>query len=93
MSLRFLVLIREMREGGESKIFLSYSRDLGTSLQSFRDQGAVFSARGLFISDETNGGWFFWRCNWIVGSSVNVLTDLILFRYQTAIKYTINFNY
>ena len=33
------------------------------------------------------------RCNWTVGSSINVLTDLILFRYQTAIKYTINFNY
>ena len=31
--------------------------------------------------------------NWIVGSSINVLTDLILFRYQTTIKYTINFNY
>ena len=36
---------------------------------------------------------FCWRCNWTVGSSINVLTDLILFRYQTAIKYTINFNY
>ena len=33
------------------------------------------------------------RCHWTVGSSINVLTDLILFRYQTAIKYTINFNY
>ena len=33
------------------------------------------------------------RCNWIVGSSINILTDLILFHYQTAIKYTINFNY
>ena len=33
------------------------------------------------------------RCNWIVCSSTNVLTDLILFRYQTAIKYTINFSY
>ena len=33
------------------------------------------------------------RCNWTVGSSINVLTDLILFRYQTAIKYKINFNY
>ena len=33
------------------------------------------------------------RSNWIVGSSINVLTDWILFRYQTAIKYTINFNY
>ena len=33
------------------------------------------------------------RCNWIVGSSTTVLTDLILFRYQIAIKYTIYFNY
>ena len=32
------------------------------------------------------------RCNWIVGSSINVLTDLILFRSQTVIKYTINLN-
>ena len=32
------------------------------------------------------------RCNWIVGSSINVLTDLILFLSQTAVKYTINFN-
>ena len=31
------------------------------------------------------------ECNWIIGSSVNVLTDLTIFRYQTAIKYTINF--
>ena len=29
---------------------------------------------------------FCWRCNWTLGSSINVLTDLILFRYQTAIK-------
>ena len=29
---------------------------------------------------------FCWRCNWTFGSSINVLTDLILFRYQTAIK-------
>ena len=29
---------------------------------------------------------FCWRCNWTLASSVNVLTDLILFRYQTAIK-------
>ena len=33
------------------------------------------------------------RSNWIVGSSINILTDLILFHYQTAIKYTINFSY
>ena len=30
------------------------------------------------------------RCNWIVGSIINVLTDLILFRYQIAIKYKIS---
>ena len=36
---------------------------------------------------------FCWRCNWTLGFSINVLTDLILFRYQTAIKYTITFNY
>ena len=36
---------------------------------------------------------FCWRCNWTVGSSINVLTDFILFCYQTAAKYTINFNY
>ena len=26
------------------------------------------------------------RCNWTLASSINVLTDFILFRYQTAIK-------
>ena len=36
---------------------------------------------------------FCWKCNWTVGSCINALTDLILFRYQTAIKYIINFNY
>ena len=51
MNLRFLVLIRGMREGGESKIFLCCPRDSGASYQSFREQGGVFSERGLFISD------------------------------------------
>ena len=51
MNLRFLVLIRGMREGGESKIFLCYPRDLRTSHQSFCERGGVFSACGLFISD------------------------------------------
>ena len=51
MNLRFLVLIRGMREGGESKIFLCYPRGLGTSHQSFRERTGVFTARGLFISD------------------------------------------
>ena len=51
MNLRFLVLIREIGERGETKIFLCYPRVSGTSCQSFREQGGVFSARGLFISD------------------------------------------
>ena len=51
MNLRFLVLIRGMREGGELKIFLCYPRGLETSRQSFRERGGVFSARGLFIFD------------------------------------------
>ena len=29
--------------------------------------------------------------NWTVGNSIIVLTDMIIFRYQTAIKYTIHF--
>ena len=33
------------------------------------------------------------RCNWIAGSSITALTNLVLFRYQIAIKYTIYFNY
>ena len=33
------------------------------------------------------------RSNWTVGSSIKAITDLILFHYQTATKYTINFNY
>ena len=51
MNLSFLMLIRGMREGSESKIFLFYPRGLRTSHQSFREQGDVFSARVLFISD------------------------------------------
>ena len=39
------------------------------------------------------GVGFSWRCNWAVGSSINVLVDLIIFCYQTAVKYTLNFNY
>ena len=50
MSLRFLVLIRGMREGGELKIFSCYPRDSGISHQSFCEQGGVLSARELFIS-------------------------------------------
>ena len=51
MNVRFLVLIRGIRKGGESKIFLCYPKDSGTSHQPFRERVGVFSARGLFISD------------------------------------------
>ena len=51
MNLSFLVLIKGMREGGESKVFLSYPKLSGTSYQSLRERDGVFSARGLFISD------------------------------------------
>ena len=58
MNLRFLVLLRGMKEVGESKIFLCYPRDLETSHQSFLERVGVFGARGVFVSDEANGGWF-----------------------------------
>ena len=51
VNLSFLVLIRGMKEGGESKVFLSYPKRSGTSYQSFGERDGVFSARGLFISD------------------------------------------
>ena len=54
MNLNFLVFIREMREGGESKKFLCYPKGSGTSHQSFQGRGGAFSARGVFVS----GGWF-----------------------------------
>ena len=53
----FLVLIKEMREGGGSKISLSYPRGEGASPQFFRDRGA-FSAYGMFVDDLVNGGCF-----------------------------------
>ena len=40
------------------RFFLCYPRGSGTSHQSFRERGGVFSVRGLFISDLTNFGWF-----------------------------------
>ena len=54
MNLNFLLLIREMREGRESKKFLCYPRGSGTSHQSFHGRRGAFSARGVFVS----GGWF-----------------------------------
>ena len=47
MDLKFLVLIRGMREEGDPKVFLCYPRDSGTSYQSFRERGGVFSKRRL----------------------------------------------
>ena len=40
MNLRFLVLIRGMKEGGELKIFLCYPRGSGISHQSFASEVA-----------------------------------------------------
>ena len=55
MNLRFLVLIRGMREGGESKIFLCYPRGSRNSHQFFRKQAGVLagvlSSHGLFVSE------------------------------------------
>ena len=47
MNLKFLVLIRGMREEVEPNIFLCYPRDSRTSHQSFRERGDVFSKRRL----------------------------------------------
>ena len=93
MNLRFLVLIRGMRKGGELKIFLCYLRGSGISHQSFASEVAYLVRVDCLYLIKPMVLGFFWRCNWTVGSSINVLTDLILFRYKTALKYTINFNY
>ena len=94
MNLRFLVLIRGMMEGGELKISLCYPRGLWISNQYFVSKVAyLVSVDCLYLIKPMVVG-LCWRFNWTVGSSgINVLTDLILFRYQTAIKYTINFSY
>ena len=53
----FPVLIKGMREGGESKISLCYPSGVGASPQLFRKQ-AGFSVCGVFVNDEANGGCF-----------------------------------
>ena len=93
MNLSFLVLIRGMRIGGELNIFLCYPRGSGFPHQSFACEVAYLVRVDCLYLIKPMVVAFCWRCNWKVGSSINVLTDLILFRYQTAIKYTINFNY
>ena len=51
MNLRFLALIRGMREGGVLKIFFCFPKGSVTSPQSFDKQGDVFSARRVFVFD------------------------------------------
>ena len=51
VDLRFLVLIKEMREEDESNIFLCYPRGSGTTHQYFCKLGGVISVRGVFVSD------------------------------------------
>ena len=46
----FLVLIKGMREGGESKISLCYPSSAGASPQLFRER-AGFSVCGVFADD------------------------------------------
>ena len=82
-----------MREGGELKIFLCYHRGSGISYWSIASELAFLVRMDCLYLIKPMVVGFCWRCNWTVGSSINVLTDLILFRYKTAIKYTINFNY
>ena len=43
------MLIKGMREGGESKTSLCYSRGLGASPKSFRERDSVLSACRVFV--------------------------------------------
>ena len=81
-----------MREGGELKTILCYPRGSGISHQFFaREVAYLLLVDFLYLFKPMVVG-FWWRCNWTVGTSINVLTDLILFCCKTAIKYTINFS-
>ena len=78
-----------MKEGVESKIFLCYLRSSGASHQSFASEVTyLVHVDCLYLIKQMVIG-FCWRFNWTMGSSINVLSDLILFKYQTARKYTI----
>ena len=93
MNLRLLVLIKGMRDGGELKILLCYPRGSAISHQSVASKVAHLVPMDCLYPIKPMVVGFCWRCSCTVGSSINVLTDLILFRYNTAMKYTINFNY
>ena len=51
VNLSSLVLIKGMREVGESKIFLCYPRSPGTFHQYFHQLGGVFRGRVALVSD------------------------------------------
>ena len=77
-----------MREGGKLQTFLYYQGFRNFSLFANEEAYSVHLECWYLIKTMVVG--FCWRCNWTVGSSINVLTNLILFRYQTTIKYTIH---
>ena len=67
------MLIRGMREGDEKKIFLCYPRDSGTSHQYFCERGAYLVRVDCLYLIKLMVVGFCSRCDWIVGSSINVL--------------------
>ena len=52
------MLIKGIRKGGESKIFLCYRRVRELPLSLFASEGAEYSACGVPVDDEANGGGF-----------------------------------
>ena len=82
-----------MKDGSESK-FSCVTPEIQERLISLFASEFMYLMRVdcLYVIKPIVGG-FSWRGNRAVGSSINVLTDLILFPYQIAVKYTINFNY
>ena len=53
------MLIKRMRERGESKISLYYPRGFGASPQLFRERHGVFSVYWVFKDNEANSSFFF----------------------------------
>ena len=45
------MLIKGIREGGESKISLCFPRGSGAFSQSFRERGGIFSECGVIVDD------------------------------------------
>ena len=59
-------------------------------LQLYADNGIVINASKFKFCRQTVK---FTTCNWTIGSSINTLTNLIIFCCQTAIEYKIHFKY